>query len=57
MAAALVARLTGRIETLPADVQMPGGLLRVGFELEGQEVSNLYLEGPVETVYRGTIYV
>ena len=57
MASALVARLTGRIDTVPADVQMPGGLLRVGFAVNGQKVTDLYLEGPAETVYRGTVYV
>lgn len=57
MASALVGRLTGRLESAPVNVQMRGGLLRVGFALEGSDVSDLYLEGPVESVYRGTVYV
>lgn len=57
VASALVARLTDRIRSTPVRVQMPGGLLRVGFSLTGGSPIDLYLEGPVETNYRGTLYV
>ena len=57
MASALVAQITGRVDNSPIDVQMRGGLLRVGFERSGSEISELFLEGPVEHVYRGTVYV
>jgi diaminopimelate epimerase len=57
MASAVIARLTGEIEAERVHVQMRGGVLRVGFALDGGEVTDLYLEGAVETVYRGTVEV
>lgn len=57
MAAAVVSRLTGLVLSTPVVVRMPGGLLRVGFETDGVRVDDLYLEGPVETSFRGTVYV
>lgn len=57
MASAVVARLTGRVATEPIAVHMPGGRLDVGFDLVEDAVENLYLQGPAETVYRGTLYV
>jgi diaminopimelate epimerase len=39
-------------------VEMPGGLLRVGFragEDRDAPVEDLYLEGPAETTFQGTV--
>ena len=59
LAAALAARLTGRVASAPVAIQMPGGTLRVGFAwAEGdpvEAVTGLTLEGPAETTFRGTV--
>ena len=34
-----------------------GGVLGVGFQRTSESVTDLYLEGPVETVFRGTLEV
>ncbi len=57
LASALAARFLERIQADAAQVQMPGGVLGVGFERNGETVSDLYLEGPATTVFRGTIEV
>lgn len=57
MASALVARLMGLISTDRVDVEMPGGTLSVGFDVDDDGVENLYLEGPAEFVFRGTVEV
>jgi len=57
MAAALVARFLGRIGADDVQVHMPGGVLHVGFRRNGGVVSDLYLEGPAVTVFRGTVEV
>ncbi|HMB92775.1 MAG TPA: diaminopimelate epimerase [Rhodothermales bacterium] len=57
MASALVARFLGHIGADTVVIEMPGGLLRVGFRLDGDVVQDLYLEGPAESVYRGTVEV
>jgi diaminopimelate epimerase len=57
MASALVARFLGHIEADTVAVAMPGGVLKIGFRLEGEDVRDLYLEGPAESVYRGTVEV
>lgn len=57
LAAAVVARLLERIHAETVDVHMPGGALRVGFHLDGEAVSDLYLEGPVALTFRGTVEV
>ena len=57
MASAVVARLETRIDTNEVEVTMPGGVLRVGFQLTAGEVRDLYLEGPADVVYRGTLEV
>jgi diaminopimelate epimerase len=54
VAAALAARLTGKLNAQRIDVEMPGGTLTVGFHVDGSDVSDVYLEGPAEVVYRGT---
>ena len=55
VAAAVAARLLGHTAADVTDVQMPGGLLTVGFRLEGDDVRDVYLEGPAEVVFRGTV--
>ncbi|HET6567145.1 MAG TPA: diaminopimelate epimerase [Rhodothermales bacterium] len=57
MASALVARLMGLVSTDRVDVEMPGGTLSVGFDVDGNGVENLYLEGPAEFVFRGTVEI
>ncbi|PSQ77304.1 MAG: diaminopimelate epimerase [Bacteroidetes bacterium QH_8_67_23] len=58
LAAAVVAWCTGRVAGPPVAVEMPGGLLRVGFragEDRDAPVEDLYLEGPAETTFQGTV--
>jgi len=50
IASAVAARKSGFITTDVCVVQMPGGLLTVGLEKD-----RVYLEGPVEMVYRGSV--
>ncbi len=57
LAAAATARYTDRITADSADVEMPGGRLTVGFRYAEGTISDLYLEGPVTTVFRGTTEV
>ncbi len=57
LAAAVVAGLVGRIEAERVAVVMPGGTLYVGFRREGEGVTDLYLEGPAEVTFRGTVEV
>ena len=54
IASAVVAALTGRLASSPVAVSMPGGKLEVGFRLEGERAIDVYLQGPVESVYRGS---
>lgn len=55
LAAAVVTRLLNRVERSPIAVQMPGGRLTVGFKQAEGAITDLYLEGPVVTVFRGTV--
>ncbi|MFN3595732.1 MAG: diaminopimelate epimerase [Rubricoccaceae bacterium] len=71
LAAALAARLAGRIRADVVEVEMPGGTLRVAFQLRAPEppaagqgaagqgaaeaVTALTLEGPAVFVYEGTL--
>ncbi len=57
MASSVIAKKDGLIDATTVTVQMKGGSLDVGFVLNGEEVEDLYLEGPVQTVYRGTIEI
>ena len=57
LASALAARFLDHIHATRVQVHMPGGILGVGFELDGSDVSGLYLEGPATTAFRGTIEV
>ncbi|MEX0747169.1 MAG: diaminopimelate epimerase [Rhodothermales bacterium] len=57
VASAIAARLTGRVAGDRIDVEMPGGTLTVGFQVKGIEVTDVYLEGPAEVVYRGTVEI
>jgi diaminopimelate epimerase len=61
LAAAVVAYRAGCVRASRVEVEMPGGLLRVGFRAEGEApsaaVEDLYLEGPAETTFRGTVDV
>ena len=55
MAAAVVSRLLDQIRSTQVSVDMPGGTLGVGFRLVDDTVQDLYLEGPAESVYRGSL--
>ncbi|MEZ4702916.1 MAG: diaminopimelate epimerase [Rhodothermales bacterium] len=57
MASAVVSRLQDLIDVERVEVHMPGGVLGVGFELDGDDISGLYLEGPAVAVFRGTLEV
>ena len=50
VASAVAAQISGRISSDVCEVHMPGGVLKVGLEADG-----VFLEGPVETVYRGSV--
>lgn len=55
IASAVVARLQDRVYRETVDVEMPGGTLRIGFRLDGDRVDDVYLEGPAEVVFRGSL--
>jgi diaminopimelate epimerase len=58
LAAAIVPRLLGHFTGTEVEVQAPGGTLRVGFDMDGNDpasIRGLYLEGPAETVFTGVI--
>ncbi len=60
LAAALVSRLVGHVsgpdgERQSVAVEMLGGTLVVGFRIDGEDVSDLTLEGPAETTFEGTL--
>ena len=55
LAAALAARLSGAVDASTVEVQMPGGLLCVRFHLDGDEVTDVSLEGPAETTFTGLL--
>ena len=57
LASAITAGLTQATQTTEAEVHMPGGTLGVGYTIEEGQVSNVYLLGNVESVYRGTLEV
>ena len=57
IAAALIARLTGRVDGTEVQVEMPGGTLRVGFREAEAGLTDVYLEGPTAVVFRGTVEV
>ncbi|MEM8486317.1 MAG: diaminopimelate epimerase [Bacteroidota bacterium] len=57
MASAVIAKKTGLIASTTVQVHMAGGILGVGFDETADAVENLYLEGVVETIYRGTTEV
>ncbi len=58
MAATLVAYYQNQIRVPRAEVEVPGGRLAVGFQANGDfETSELYLEGPAEVIYRGTVEI
>ena len=56
LAAALVARLMGRVEGETVEVVARGGTLGVGFSVNAHEhVGDVWLEGPAVAVYQGTL--
>lgn len=57
LAAGVVARLTGAVDGNTLSVEMHGGALTVGIGFDGDRISDLYLEGPARTVFRGTVEV
>lgn len=57
VAAALTARMLGRVGGNRVEVDMPGGRLVVGFDIDGEAIRNVYLEGPADVVFRGTVEI
>ena len=57
IAAAITSRLLGHTASDVVDVRMPGGLLTVGFRIEEGQAKDVFLEGPADVVFRGTIEV
>ena len=57
LASAITAGLVDSIATTKAEVHMPGGTLGVGYTATDGTISDVYLLGNVETVYRGTLEV
>ena len=57
MASSVIAKAQGVIAANTVQVTMAGGELGVGFEYEDGQIVNLYLEGAVDTIFRGTIEV
>lgn len=56
-AAAIIAHLVHDLEK-PVDVRVAGGdVLRVDFERDGQEISNVTLTGPAKVVFEGTVEI
>jgi diaminopimelate epimerase len=55
IASSMVAALTGRSEERHFDVHMPGGVLGVGFSGPPDAPEALYLEGPADVIYRGSL--
>ncbi len=54
VASALVASSRFYGQATRVEVNMPGGTLTVGIMRDGPSISQLYLEGPADTVYRGS---
>lgn len=55
LASGIVAGLEHKTESMPVHVQMPGGVLTVGFDRNGDELTRVFLEGPAVVVFRGTL--
>lgn len=55
IASAVMATMRGLVDKVPVTVEMVGGTLLVGFEQD--TFTDVWLEGPTETIYRGTIEV
>ena len=55
LAAAVAARLAGRLASDRVAVRMPGGTLHVGFRVDGDAVTDVTLAGPAEIVFEGTL--
>lgn len=55
LASTLVAAHLGHVQGPVVGVTMPGGELHVGFNGDPLNPTGLYLEGPAEVVYRGTV--
>jgi diaminopimelate epimerase len=54
VAAAIVSATRFLREATTVRVQMPGGVLSVGIQRDGQRIGQLTLEGPAAMVYRGS---
>ena len=55
IASSLVSALSRRSDARRYAVHMPGGVLYVGFEGTAEDPQGLYLEGPAESIYRGSL--
>jgi len=57
IASTIMAYRGGKVNRQAVSIEMRGGTLRVGFSESEGMISDVWLEGPTETVYRGTIEV
>jgi len=55
IASSIVAARTRALGHSRFEVHMPGGVLHVGFNGSAEAPTDLYLEGPAEEIYRGTV--
>jgi len=56
VAAAMTAALTDQV-TAPVSVETKGGILKVYFDQNGDQISNVYLEGDAKFVYEGKLLI
>lgn len=56
VAMAIAAYSYGIVKTQPVVIHAIGGKLTIHFEMEDQKISNVWLEGPAERVFKGTIH-
>lgn len=56
-ASAIASVLTGHLDTDHVDVKTMGGDLSVSFKIDGDLVKDVWLKGPAEFVYSGTISI
>ena len=55
IASSLITALTRRSDARHFEVQMPGGVLGVGFSGQPDHPEDLYLEGAADVIYRGSL--
>jgi diaminopimelate epimerase len=56
-ASAIAAVLCGHFDSSPVPVRTPGGNLKVSFRIDGDVVTDIFLEGAAKFVFKGDIYL